>query len=59
MSEAQTASRETRESYKGGRILFFNYMKNSLDNNIVCEQQSVDYCSSVDVFDRYCNKNSY
>jgi hypothetical protein len=33
MSEAQTASRKTQELLdEGGRTLFFNYIKNTLDN---------------------------
>ncbi len=37
MNEAQTASHKIKELLdKGGRKLFFNYLKNSLDNNIVC-----------------------
>ncbi len=50
MSEVQTASRETQELLdKGGCTLFFNYIKNTLNNNIVCKQQSADSCSRVDV----------
>ncbi len=52
MSEAQIASCEIQELLdkdKGGCTLFFNYLKNSLNNNIVRKHQSVDTCSSIEV----------
>ena len=33
---------------KGGSTLFFDYLRNSLEN-IVCKQQSADFCYSVEV----------
>jgi hypothetical protein len=52
MSKVKTTSCETQELLdEGGPTLFFNYIKNSLNNNIliVYERQSADSHSSIDV----------
>jgi hypothetical protein len=57
-NEVQTVPCKTKELLdKGGSTLFFDYLRNSLDN-IVCKQQSADFCYSVEVC-WILQKNSY